>query len=53
MCFAVVVFPKRDIDLSGQNRGKSRLITTNAKLCTLVRRRTKYFEIRGPWGTTA
>jgi hypothetical protein len=30
----------------GQKRGKSRLITTNAKLCILVRRRTKYFEIR-------
>ena len=29
----------------GQKRGKSRLITTNAKLCALVRR-TKYFEIR-------
>ena len=30
----------------GQKSGKCRLITTNAKLCTLVRR-TKYFGIRG------
>jgi hypothetical protein len=30
--------------------GQKRLITTNAKLCTLVRK-TNYFEIRA-WGTT-
>ncbi len=44
-----VRYPKKEISITckiGQKRVKSRLITTNAKFSTLVRRRTKYFEIR-------